>query len=259
MKKYILIKEYPGSPKLGTIVEGKFLGHYHDISMQTTSITSNSVENYSEFWEEVVEKDYEILSYIGKSTKNVLSAKLDPFVNNKLIEWEDKNLDIHSVKRVSDGEVFTIGDFVNGRTISSFSINWMKIGFKVHCDDVGKGNINDGCFFELQDLKTTKSPLFTTEDGVDIFESDKIYSIESSLNEVDEKIAGIYKHSNTNHPVEHWYKDDKYFSTKEKAEEYILNNKPCLSLKDIITTLDLDNITIKRITKITKTKIKTIK
>ena len=26
---------------------------------------------------------------------------------------------------------------------------------------------------------------------------------------------------------------EKYFSTKEKAEEYILLNKPCLSLNDI--------------------------
>ena len=41
--KYILKKEYPGSPKLGNIID---------------NLENDWIENYPEFWEEVVEKDY---------------------------------------------------------------------------------------------------------------------------------------------------------------------------------------------------------
>ncbi len=44
--KYILKKEYPGSPKLGNIID---------------NLENDWIENYPEFWQEVVEKDYEIL------------------------------------------------------------------------------------------------------------------------------------------------------------------------------------------------------
>ena len=39
--KYILKKEYPGSPKLGNIID---------------NLENDWIENYPEFWEEVVEK-----------------------------------------------------------------------------------------------------------------------------------------------------------------------------------------------------------
>lgn len=139
---------------------------------------------------------------------------------------KSNGLSIYSVKRLYDGEIFTIGDFVNDRTISSFSINWMEPGFKVHCDDVGKGNINDGCFFELQYLKKTKQKLFTTEDGVDIFEGDTFYTILKNLTS-DCKITEIVA---TAHSKYTKYLD---FSTKEKAEEYVLANKPIFSYNDI--------------------------
>ena len=48
MKKYKLIKTYPGSPKLGTILTHEELQYC----------------NWNEYYQEVVEKDYEILSLI---------------------------------------------------------------------------------------------------------------------------------------------------------------------------------------------------
>ena len=47
--KYKLIKEYPGSPKLGTILTHEELQYC----------------NQNEYYQEVVKKDYEILSQIG--------------------------------------------------------------------------------------------------------------------------------------------------------------------------------------------------
>jgi len=193
-------------------------------------------ENYPEFWQPV--KDYEILSLARFcSIKPTITDVSDH--NNEYIEALLKcdKARIHSVKRLSDGEIFTIGDFVNGRTISSFSINWMEIGFKIHCDDVGKGNINDGCFFELQDLQKAKTPLFTTEDGVDIFEGDDFYYVKFiQYNMTMGKPFEIVK---GNHPTFKYEPQfEKYFSTKETAEEYILMNKPCLSLNDIFKDVE---------------------
>ena len=96
--KYILKKEYPGSPKLGNIID---------------NLENDWIENYPEFWEEVVEKDYEILSLVA-SEKHPQHKKGSKFLHNK--DYGFKNMyptefwDIYSVKRISDNKIFTIGD-----------------------------------------------------------------------------------------------------------------------------------------------------
>ena len=184
------------------------------------------VKNYPEFWQEVVEKDYEILEVItnnGKFIEKVYNqdATIKPY-------WK-----IHSIKRLSDGEIFTIGDLV-GTPGSTYPLKEFKI---IDCENTlavhyykdkigGSGHYN--C--RLKNLKKVKQPLFTTEDGVDIFEGDKYYYINSNFNDPWEIIntkadcPEIINKNNLNY---------KRFSTKEKAEEYILMHKPCLSLKDI--------------------------
>ena len=52
-KRYKLIKKFPGSAPVGTII---------DLDDVAFGITCNYT-NYPEFWEEIVEKDYEILEY----------------------------------------------------------------------------------------------------------------------------------------------------------------------------------------------------
>lgn len=47
MKKYKLIKIYPGSPILGTIWEYR----------------TKDFSNYPEFWQEVIEKEYQMVKY----------------------------------------------------------------------------------------------------------------------------------------------------------------------------------------------------
>jgi hypothetical protein len=86
-----------------------------------------------------------------------------------------------------------------------------------------------------------KQPLFKTEDGVDIFEKDNYYVVYfeegnrlplprgAKLFGIDGPyIAEPLKEG------EFWSKNAKMFSTKEKAEEYVLLNKPCLSVKDVL-------------------------
>lgn len=58
MKKYKLIKEYPGSPKLNTIINEKTSEHFKG-KYEINGIVeeSDQVENYPEFWEELDKKE----------------------------------------------------------------------------------------------------------------------------------------------------------------------------------------------------------
>lgn len=59
MKKYRLIKEYPGSPKLGTIVESQ--NAVSGILFEGKALYF--IETSPEYWEEIVEKNYEIINH----------------------------------------------------------------------------------------------------------------------------------------------------------------------------------------------------
>lgn len=208
MKTYKLIKEYPGSPKLGT------------------AKLSWGAEDYPEFWEEVVEKEYKILCYSQDDNRNCHSTIK-----------RDKSWDIHSVKRLSDGEVFSIGDTLTEGVIQKITLS----------------DYNDGIYLDTKNyiglpLKKwikNRLVLFTTEDGVDIFEGDKIYWInlftldkvncnkyKDDIGECDLKDGLIsLKDFNKSNKTQ----DISFigFSTKKAAEKYILMNKPCLSLNDV--------------------------
>jgi hypothetical protein len=199
-------------------------------------ITENSKD-----WEEIKEKEWEITSFIGDNghiyhkANNLFTPSR--YTAEEMMDRTKCAMKIHSVKRLSDGEVFTVGDYVvtaedyeNCKT--RFNINRFEIK-----DDkilVYQTSNQTHCIPYLSNIQKVKKPLFTTEDGVQIFEGDTIFSVEHTYYKIYDKIAGKYKSSNANHPVEYWYNDDKYFSTKEKAEEYILLNKPCLSINDVL-------------------------
>jgi hypothetical protein len=153
----------------------------------------------------VIEKDYEILKYLPKK-----QTYCDPG-------------DIYSVKRLSDGEVFSVGDKLVHPTgcideIESFQEykNTIHVYYK-------KWN-----FDRLKDVrKPFRKPILTTEDGVGLFEGDKAFPIYN-----DENLT-ILREGPVNSgidPVENWL----YFSTREAAETYRLNNAKVLSKQDII-------------------------
>ena len=140
---------------------------------------------------------------------------------------------IHSIKRLSDGEIFTIGDKVVGYNNSIAKIKTIDL--------VGEISLNIGTDkhegFSLKNLKKSKQPLFTTEDGVDIFEGDEYFYINSNFRDPWNII-----NTKADCPEMINVEDLNYkrFSTKEKAEEYILMNKPLLSLSDV-----WDNLKVK--------------
>ena len=231
--KYKLIKEYPGSPKLGTILTHEELQYC----------------NWNEYYQEVVEKDYEILSLIEGKFIYPCDKYSKDYINQL---FNTLGVSIHSVKR-NDGEIFTIGDKVFSEYVN-YTIN--KIGI-----------VNDKCMvsalydtnnpngsrlhYNLNNLKKGKQPLFTTEDGVDIFDGDIFYSTRKDCSGRIIKYEGnFFEIASTK------CKEFVDFSTKEKAEEYILMNKPVLSLKEIKETTTIKGLSLKKLEKLVQQKLK---
>ena len=124
---------------------------------------------------------------------------------------------IRSVKRLSDSEVFTVGDFVK-ETITGQCKGWEIKEFSL------KDSRCFSCGVNINNIEKLKEVLFTTEDGVDIFEGDTYYVANIKSWQCYKHYANIDGNTGL----------DKYFSTKEAAEEYILMNKPCLSINNVL-------------------------
>jgi hypothetical protein len=241
MKKYKLIKEYPGSPKLETIIEGRFLGHYHDISKQISSITSNLVENYPEYWEEVIEKNYEIIFYVAKDNPNKITTK------KRGAHLHEEYWKIHKVKRLEDGVVFTIGDKIHRGSCKDVNVirgfNLLKDLCLVSISDLIDRGYCSGKGVNISVVEHAKNVLFTTLDGVDIYEGDKCYAVSDNFNI-------LY----TSHVPNDYQKQGivRSFSTYEKAEEYVIMNNPCLSINDLKSW---GVVSVDTLVKVVKTKI----
>jgi len=238
MKKYKLIKKYPGSPELGFITNG-YSSH---INNGVYNVNDNLIEpsKYPEFWEKVVEKDYEILSFvsIGLDSNGEPSTKLSdgshawlnddsyPKKHSENSLLKNREYAIHSIKRLSDREVFTLGDTIDyiedpcnkKIPIDSFQIHNGSIYVNSH--------FSSSIFYnrELNNWKHVKEPLFITEDGLDVSYGDWVFLVDSHTND----ILSIRVLSKRN-----MSEDRKYFSTREAAEEHVIMNKPCLSINDV--------------------------
>lgn len=203
MKNYKLIKEYPGSPKLGTIVSENPGIVFADTHFNIRVLNSH-LKNNSEYWEEIVEKDYEILSFVFRDDLNTINKhKNDMFKLTKNGYERDTKISstlktclenprmvIYSVKRLSDGEVFTIGDKVSSYKAEKYGVlnsiilctnteeqivaafNDKKYLNKLF---LGINNIHGNCL--LEKAIKSKQPLFTTEDGVNIYEGDSWFGV----------------------------------------------------------------------------------
>lgn len=223
MKKYKLIKEYPGSPKLGTRVVYETEDCYPDWIYQESS---------KEFWEEIIEKDYEILTYKQNGGNQLYDLQLNGKYKTRFnhnIEYDkttfNKSNEIISIKRLSDGEIFTIGDNINGFYVKDKTI----ISFYKDNKTLWVEHLTGRT--ELQDISKNKKPLFTTQDGVGIFEGDNVYRVFNNYSYIHHKFEKSFLEWIFKNKTELW------FSSKKAAENYILNNKPVFSIKEILNEL----------------------
>jgi len=214
---------------------------YKDGILKSSGFTIElGVEPSNKFWQEIIEKpkNYEILSFKRKSNGTITTKRANGLFLNIKQEGdgaypEERDLDIwdiHSVKRLSDGEIFTVGDKINQEVQLCSNSIIESFNFDVKGNNIIAWVHNTKPEFkvglQLATIQKVKQPLFKTEDGVDIFEGDNYYRIISNWKTQQENAIGL---------GEHIYKSDNIerFSTKKAADEYIFNNKPCLSLNDI--------------------------
>lgn len=244
MKKYKLIKKYPGSPSLGTIASCskghdsiKFespKGEIHYSGALKDYILEIIITSNPEFWEEIVEKDYQVLQlalmdpYVHRISD--VSENSDTYINSLLACAGNY---IHSVRRLRDGEVFTVGDqFMDGK-ISTIKVSNNQMWI---FHNGNRPNI------KLKEAKKIKTPLFTTEDGTDIYEGDEYFELaltfEPQFREAIYKCTGRPNINYDYNTLEGKKKLNEvgiyYFSKREAAEEYTLMNNPCLSINEVM-------------------------
>jgi len=219
------------------------------------------VENSGD-WEKVEKKKYEILSYEclgsdGSSCKDRQIFVKQPsgeykwynmYYSEKLINTELWNNEIggfviYSIKRLSDGEIFTVGDlvehFIDSRdkgVIEKFNIvNGTMIAYfrgkNYHTDST------DSFLYwnNIDVIKHSKKPLFITEDGKEAFEGDKMFYVDIDEDEYPHSWKPQATTINSRQTFKGRISGDLYlFSTKEAAEKYIDENKPKYSKKDVL-------------------------
>jgi hypothetical protein len=179
-------------------------------------------------WYEPIEEkpnDWEILSL--KSPMGDI-----PVCHTKLIklfiEGNLKGYSILSAKRLSDGEVFTVGDkvkYVGDCRYSHFVIDnfFLKEGGQLLLRSKGDAL----CEF-IQEVKKFNPALFITNDGVLIYEGDEYPAVQKKTFDIIQKCKGRLTYP------DQWVT----FSTIEAANEWKLFNKPTLSLNDLLNVWD---------------------
>lgn len=186
-------------------------------------------------------KEWEIVSFVENEEEKTDDVPSVMFVKDipKCYQVEqylkpDSCWNIHSVRRIKDGVVFSIGDWFEGGMrkgrINNFYVNEGGGMFlNINSDEKLGLNINVAKLISKRNPSLTppvedKPVLFTTEDGVDIIEGMIWWTVDKNF---------------------HWYESNnlvsdekqKYFSTKESAEQYIQYNKPCLSFNEILESV----------------------
>lgn len=237
-----LIKTYPNSPELGTEINTT------DGAVQVGILGTINLKEHPEYWEEIKPKitlTYQIIAYRQKSDPDCITTRRENglFLNARIKEGigeypDDYSLDIwdiYSVKRLSDGEIFTVGDSVQYYVPSYWDKESTSniIGFDIYDSKslLIKTTISSKWAFLSDTIrKKVKQPIFTTSDGVEIFEGDTYSCVK--INDVTSVIHNCATNSSSGQNPQYIY-----FSTKEKAERYINQNKKIYSKQDLINML----------------------
>ena len=213
-----------------------------------SDIPKRFVEN-SDDWEEVIKRDFEILSFYTPESDSILHRKANNlFVHGEgngyyseedLLSGDKRRMDlwdcdsfdyvIHSVRRFSDGEVFTLGDKAKDSrygfigTINKFKINGGSIYVSSKENVWGQ---------DLSNLIKYEEPkvLFQTLDGIDLKHGDKFYVVDTKFFKIFEAEAGI------TFKTEKWIKNS--YHNKELAERWIDLNRPKYSIKDMLIVVN---------------------
>lgn len=207
-------------------------------------LDNKEVENNPEFWEEIIEKDYEIIQFVctEKRGKEKVGTRLTKQPNGSF--WispeftEEKMLtlnhySIYSIKRLSDGEIFTIGDTVDYIHKSYYS-PWKIDNFFIKKNTLLARSESSLICEYIKDLKHIKTPIFVTEDNISKYFNDSYYYIVENDRAIIPYAWEVLANTVT------WQNPLKVplgkiqFHNLEKAKQYIEENKPIYSKKDML-------------------------
>jgi len=217
---------------------------YYDVGKE--QIHKRFIENSCD-WEQLIDNDYEILSfysgyegspmaYIFEKLSNGLYSKGTGSCTLKhgLEYWK-----IHSVKRLSDGKVFTVGDNINFNNKGYGKL--LDIQFEVAPSDKGKGAlcfVNDnvvlGKWWTIDKLSKSKTPLFKTLDNEHVFENQPYWGVYTDSYQMEENLNGCTKKGIPKYIEDKPTDDFVTFAQKENAEKYIRDNEKKYSLNDMV-------------------------
>ena len=164
-------------------------------------IHARIIENSND-WEEIIEKDYEILE-IHYNNPKVRQNRIVSYKNDICTECKEtdgtkinylnvvklsqctpedwKYITILKIRRKSDGVEFKIGDKVYWNWQYSPQKYYTIEGFSINKEDNSldfytKGSCKYSWIFNK--IQHYKEPILTTEDGYEMYEGDKVYFVE---------------------------------------------------------------------------------
>lgn len=145
---------------------------------------------------------------------------------------------IISVRRTSDGEVFSVDDEIEDGKIKSIVIRPINPESTVEqcwIDCLNQCGTDLMYAEKVPPRKVEREPLFTTEDGVKKYKKDDCIIVDI---DDDYSIEGWYS---LPYPLRIDSRDIsgfKYFHSTEKAKEYVILNKPFMSVQDVMNRLN---------------------
>ena len=242
--KYKLKKWYPSLPKDWEVemevgIGDRSYGNYSPCNGKYKDfyICAEIVENYPEFWELVVEKNWEVLKISFKRSIKPEIRDVRGYGNGYIESLLKCDNYIHSVKRLSDGEIFSVGDKLDLRAEGIRKITGISL------DDTGVSEFSKRSIPWLEcgrDYGTCldwavhyKEPILITEDGVEIFEGDAYWRLILVIGK-DRDFMYLEK-SDKEGKFPYRGGGGLFFSTREAAEKVVEDNKPIYSKKDMLS------------------------
>jgi len=255
-KTYILQKDLPDA-KAGTelIFDGENCYDYNSDRTDTTDNVTISwykkhfVENNPEWFklkQQPVEDKRIVISELSRANTFGENGFRYDFYTDKNIPQER----YEAVKQAIERELNNEKPFSYDVKVSVPDVGEIKdLGvelFKLKRDNEALKSINKqftehieylNSVIEKKDVKVSNPIMerqevkekYISQDGVKMYKGDDEWIVDEDFKLIHLLVSEIAN--------EDWFKDNKVFSTKEKAEEYILMNEPCLSLNDVISEI----------------------
>lgn len=220
MTKQELLKQYPDLVKE---ISGELLSKLVERESDTTRRFEKTFKKYVK---EQVKPEWTILS-IKHDTGAHEVVSSDSLLDQILALIDDYGFKIHSVRRESDGEIFTVGDYIEWQHVKGIKyISITAIQRYNNSEITFASQQNDALSYSTHLLYAVKAkPLFTTEDGLSVLKPGTYPTIRGESFQLSKEYV------DSSQRAEYLMESSKIFSTFEAAEEYILMNKPVISVQ----------------------------